>query len=208
MLPAVSIVLCFITIVIQSYMSHIVEWRLNKSNNTSHPHTCTHRITQTFIHSFTHYIAVWPTSTSPASILREAAPNSTVRTRWPKLRLHVVSETFFSTGATWTIISVLLSPPAAFTQKMHHELHTDRDVWPTWTENYHFVNSSSELELFVCQTWLTPSCLWRGPGWDQDPRRLKRRRLYSTLHSHHQNRCCILIGSGEGHFNVLLFIGG
>ena len=64
---------------------------------------------------------------SVTSSLRDASPNSTVRTRWPKLRLQIVSRTFFSTGATWTSISVLLSPPA----KSHHAtviIYTHRKI--------------------------------------------------------------------------------
>ena len=54
--------------------------------------------------------------TSVVSVFFEAAPNSTVRTRLAKLRLVNVSQTFFSTGATWTIINVLLSPPGGTKQ--------------------------------------------------------------------------------------------
>ena len=62
--------------------------------------------------------------TSVASVFLEAAPNSTVRTRFAKLRLVNVSQTFFSTGATWTIISVLLSPPGGTKQLRETESTT------------------------------------------------------------------------------------
>ena len=40
-----------------------------------------------------------------------ACPSSTALTRWANVREQTVSPTFFSTGAAWTTISVLESPP-------------------------------------------------------------------------------------------------
>ena len=40
-----------------------------------------------------------------------ACPSSTALTRWANVREQTVSLTFFSTGAAWTTISVLESPP-------------------------------------------------------------------------------------------------
>lgn len=48
---------------------------------------------------------------SPFSNLLVAAPSSTFRTRWAKLREQIVSPSFFLTGAICVIIKVLLSPP-------------------------------------------------------------------------------------------------
>ena len=59
-----------------------------------------------------------------------------------------------------------------------------------------------------CQrkTGLTANSLWRSRGWDRDPKSGRSRRLYLTLHCHHQNDSCVRMGSGESHFKVLLIM--
>ena len=59
-----------------------------------------------------------------------------------------------------------------------------------------------------CQrkTGLTANSLWRGRGWDRDPKSGRSRRLYLTLHCHHQNDSCIKLANDESHFNVSLIV--
>ena len=56
------------------------------------------------------------------------------------------------------------------------------------------------------ETCLTPRCLRRGTGGDRDPRKWESRRLYLSLHCHHQNDSCIQMGSDVSHFNVSLTV--
>jgi len=54
--------------------------------------------------------------------------------------------------------------------------------------------------------YLTPSCLRRGAGSDQIPRRWGKREICLTLHCHHQNDSCIKMGSDESRFDVSLTV--
>lgn len=56
-----------------------------------------------------------------------ACPSSTALTRWANVREQTVSATFFSTGAAWTTISVLESPPR-ITINVHLDPLLDSEV--------------------------------------------------------------------------------
>ena len=65
----------------------------------------------------------------------DAWPNSTVLTLDAKLREHIVSPTFFSTGATCTIISVFESPPV--NQKQQSALQSNDTMWRQESSGQH-----------------------------------------------------------------------
>ena len=76
--------------------------------------------------------------------------------------------------------------------------------------------------------WFNADCLRRGKGGDRDPRRWGKektviinesihkaqnlvrgdfsKRVYLTLHCHHQEDCCIKMGGDESRFNVSLIV--
>ena len=54
--------------------------------------------------------------------------------------------------------------------------------------------------------WLMLSCLRRGTGRDQGPRRWIKRRLCLMLYCHDQSDSCIKMDSSESHCNVLLIV--
>ena len=63
------------------------------------------------------------------------------------------------------------------------------------------------LKIGFGSTDLTPGCLWKGTGGEQNPKRWeKRETIPNSVHCHHLNGLCIKMGSRESHFNVSLIV--
>lgn len=68
-------------------------------------------------------------------------------------------------------------------------------------------NSDFFLKFGFGSIDLTPSCLWKGTGGDQNPKRWeKRETIPNSVHCHHLNGLCIKMGSSESHFNISLIV--